>query len=284
MGSAQPLTSAPERVTAQLDYFTASWKPDAVSGFPEGLLMRAIHGKVAEGHAEQHRTYEGVHYLGAAGIEVGWRGDERFVHLRGDAAHTLAWDCYDSCSVVSRIDPSVTAEYRSQRGEAAYRLYRHYAALPIEFGQPRGAELFLDTAGGATCGIGSKHSDVYLRFYDWGVRHQVGPAGCRWRFEAQIRGRRAKREAALLFAQTQRELAVSALTRTLFTDRRVSCPWDTVDLRSELEPRRVPTVERRLAWLSKQVAPPVRKLIEDGYIEAALEALGIEEFVTIKRG
>lgn len=140
----------------------------------------------------------------------------------------------------------------------------------------------LNESGGATFALGARTSDVYLRLYDWGVAHESSEPGCCWRYEAELKGAVATRYGSLLHSGSTSDAAIAGLVYALFTDRRCTMPEIADAIRLTKRPRKKTDLEGKLNWLSTQIRPSVRRLIEKGYIEAVIEALGLDEYVHLK--
>lgn len=279
--TAQALTANPDSWDADIDYLTAYWSLDEREAFPEAKLIGYINGQINAGHREQRRSSHGIEWWGAGGAALGVRDGERYYRASGQCAAEVFRTCAGSARHFSRLDGRLDccyAQAQERRGRAAYEGFQR---LPRAAGQPRSAKLVQDTDRGETLYIGSRQSDVFLRFYDAGIAHETHRAGCRWRYEVELKGSRATDAAALLYKATSQELATAALVRTAFTDRRVTCPVLLEDLRCKVRSRETTDLDRRLDWLAGQVAPSVARLVADGYIEAALEALGLGQLVEV---
>lgn len=268
-----------ERFDATVDYITAYWQPEDAHGFPERSILEAINGEVKAGNTEQRRSQRGIEWFGAGATWLGTRGDERYHRAHGPSAHRTWEESALSCTSLSRLDLALTCHQGADELQTAAEAYRESCSAPATRGRPSKKLLIQNNEGGQTFALGSRRSDVYLRLYDWGVAHQTAAAGCCWRYEAELKGSVATRHAAFLLSSTQRELAIAAIVRTLFTDRSVTVPIVSEALRIDMRPQPPSTVDRKLAWLSKQVRPALRKLYDAGYLESALEALGVFDMV-----
>lgn len=266
---------------ATIDYITAFWNQDALERFPEAQIMEQINGEIAEGHREQRRSRNGIDWFGSGGAFVGTRDDQRFYRAHGHCAHAGTPTAAQTCSSLSRIDGALTVGFEHPQTGRARTAFDGFRQLAPAAGQPRSARLIENSTSGETCYVGSRQSDTYLRLYDWGVAHDAAPAGCRWRFEVEWKGARANSVGSLLLSHELRELAIAALVRTTFTDRRIEVPWETGILRSAMETRQPTTVERQMAWLASQVRPTVGSLTDSGYLSGVLDALGLTGRVTI---
>jgi len=267
--------------SAQLDYLTAYWHPEDAEAFPENEILGYIHEQIEAGNDEQRRSSNGIEWFGAGGAAAGWRGGDRFIRYSGEAAARYGLAHSASSTSYSRADCALTQSLRSpRRGEAA-RIFRHLGRLPRAAGQPRKRTFTESEEGGQTVTLGSRTSDVYLRVYDYGIAHDCAPVGCRWRYEAELKGDRADWAVALLRSGEVRELAMAALVRTIFTDRRIDLEDMTGGAAIKLDPLTKTSRMKRLEWLQKQVRPAVERLIRDGQLEAAITALGLDPYVTI---
>ena len=118
---------------------------------------------------------------------------------------------------------------------------------------------------------------MYLRIYDHGVAHKSSPAGCRWRLEAELKGRAATRYSALLFKDDSGAPPIGDMVHQLFRDRRVRPPWRSGVGFSFARDVDVSDVDRKMKWLAGQVEPSVAWLVAEGYIDGVLDALGLAQ-------
>lgn len=280
--TADSIWNTPESWYAGVDYLTAYWNPVDSDRFPEHKLIEKLHGQIAEGNPERIVNRRGVIWHESGSVGLGRRGDERWYRASGHGAESALEICAPSLSAVRRLDCQITGTWGDHQGECGSRAYEAFTALGNAFGKTRTATLITDNSGGNSCSFGSRTSECYLRIYDHGVKHGTSEPGCCWRFEAELKGRTADRYASLLMSETQRELAAAAITRTLFTDRRIEVPIMARELRTDVRPQEPMTMEKKLRWIEQSVAPSIATLREQGYLQAALEALGLSDHVIIK--
>lgn len=280
--TAQALAEPFGQWESHCDYITAYWAEADSGRFPERQLLEAINGKIAEGHQPTTAAGNGITWHGAPGLNIGWRDGERFLRCSGPDADTIGWIHSETASSFSRADFALTGCARSARRGQARSLYEWARRLPRAYAQPQKCGLIEQNDGGETFTLGSRQSDVYLRVYDHGVAHDCAPSGHRWRYEAELKGDRATKAVALLRGSEQRQLAIAGLVRTLFTDRRIPMPVDIEAIESAMPTPTRSARMKRLEWMRSQVAPSVAKLIEEGQLEAVLEALGLAQYVQPK--
>jgi DNA relaxase NicK len=140
--------------------------------------------------------------------------------------------------------------------------------------------LFVNNAGGATCYIGSRHSQQFGRLYDKGIQAKTHKCGLRWRAEVEYKkplsGMIAK---ALAEEKTEERGGVIIDTvASWFSERGVplkNVATDNRQLVASVEAR-ITTAEKKMAWLRSQVRPTVVQLVEAGYGKKVLECLMLD--------
>lgn len=262
---------------AGVDYITAYWSTADRNAFPESTIRGLIDGRKTEGFKEQRRSSNGITWTGCGSHFRGSRDGERYYRASGHSAQSAFKEVAQTSTAVSRIDLQCTVGFGHPALECASRAFTAFCALPRRAGQPRTARLVQDNSRGQTCSIGSRNSDVYLRIYDHGVAHKSSPAGCRWRLEAELKGRAATRYSALLFKDDSGAPPIGDMVHQLFRDRRVRPPWRSGVGFSFARDVDVSDVDRKMKWLAGQVEPSVAWLVAEGYIDGVLDALGLAQ-------
>lgn len=201
-----------------------------------------------------------------------------FVQVSSDLAHTAFRDLLVTASNVSRIDLQITAEYPSGAApDFATRAY-HAHTPPGTPGKPPRRSLVRDTAGGATCALGSRASAVYGRLYDKGVESGKAPARTIWRWEVEVKGELASLTALELAAVESLEAEAASIVQGRFSQWGCRPPLRLPD-KTSVQPRlliRDPDYLTSLAWLHAAVRPTIERLTRAGMLPEVFQALGLD--------
>ena len=223
---------------------------------------------------------------GYAGVQagqafVGTRPDGAMIQLSGGAADTYLMAAHRAGVAVPRIDLAVTVRYREMHLLIAEGAYLHAMATnskrPVQ--TRRKLSIIHNSEGSDTTYIGAPSSAQRGRIYN--KDKQSGDEAWRncWRWEVQFRNPLAAQAAAQVVSRgTLDRNVVQGLVADWFEVRGV-----TLDVGAPAAPAALPATfrersdtERQLTWLRTQVAPTVRRLIETGLYNEAIQALGLD--------
>ena len=219
--------------------------------------------------AEDFRLQGG--YQGRKCEGVAWAYSTRYgyyCHGTGSDA-TRIWDWIQMPEVrVTRIDLRVDVIIPHADVDVAGRGY----AENSDCDRPSYRLIDKSASDGQTLYIGSMSSERFARLYDKGAERGQA-AGFIWRYEVVVR----KPYAGAVYEQVSAGglKAIPGLVYGWFDERNVKPIFEADAAGLASTDARVTTVEARLAWLRKSVRPAVMKLIQSGYAEEAVEALGI---------
>jgi hypothetical protein len=179
----------------------------------------------------------------------------------------------------SRLDIAFTFRLREYKPEIARSYYTmgnssHGAAC-----RPRQRRFFSNLEGGETLYIGSVSSDGMLRLYDK-QEEQKGQGlyeRC-WRLEFQARRETARVLWSTINDSQNREQAVRGVLKAQCERESILgfIDWGSCSVQLAAPDRPAQYLERRLAWLERQVRPTVRELTQEGYGAAVLRSLGLD--------
>ena len=213
--------------------------------------------------------------------------------LAGEVLSRFGW-LADNCS---RVDLQVTVQFAQDDPELAARAYTQLEKLD-QTGQMRSVNgrppiytLWKSSNGGQTLALGKRTSRAYGRLYDKGrdPRNSSDENAfykCCWRWEIELKDDYSRNfflERRENHNQGEIELQQEQIVSTVFgwfMDKLVACP-PLLDSRDETYarfnicdvPRELSTVEEKLRWLQKQVAPTVALLCAYGFEAEVLESL-----------
>ncbi len=194
----------------------------------------------------------------------------------------------------TRVDLQLTLQYDTDRRDVgrqvadqhqAWRMVNEASGRMV----PRPPRLVDGYGAGDSCLIGARSSEAFGRTYDKHreacekyrdrvnrFRERVGvyPLGT-WRFEVEYKGSQAEQVYECLTASESYGNTAVSNVKQWYEDRGVLVPVvaDAVPPVRTIKHRS--DVERSLAWLRDQVHPTVVKLIEMGYRDDVLKALGL---------
>jgi hypothetical protein len=216
-------------------------------------------------------------YVGyqAGGVCIGVRKDSWCVQLSSTVAREHWRAAYLASTNISRLDVQTTVRFQSPQPYIIQTLHRDALAHKTRCGRPSERRLITSSTKGDTLYIGQRVSEVYLRAYDKGVEEKSEVRGTLLRYEAEMKGKRARQTASAL-SQVASELEASrALISTMFRREsiRVSASSDQWQLDSLS--RRVSTASRKLAWVRSSVSPSIRFLLKHYTRVEIEEALGL---------
>jgi hypothetical protein len=174
---------------------------------------------------------------------------------------------------VTRLDLQITALLAQPRKLVRELMGESFDATD----SPNLAFVSKTKALGETCYVGSRKSDLFGRLYDKGCQARLCDEGLIWRWEVEYKRRMASRVwDAMCMVDLSREFVAANVTG-FFNHHSIVCP-DCADGDYPIVAyaTRVESSQRTIDWLSAQVRPAMRRIYDDGRINEALKALGIE--------
>lgn len=141
--------------------------------------------------------------------------------------------------------------------------------------------LFVNSRGGATAYIGSRHSQQFGRVYDKGVQSGREKPGHLWRAEVEYKKPLAGQISAALSSvdPVERQRQITNEVHRWYADREAALPYELLpgEVFDISVQQRITTARKKLAWLRQQVAPTVAQLIEAGYGREVRASLLLDE-------
>lgn len=182
------------------------------------------------------------------------------------AAHARSLDL--PYTGVPRVDVALTLWYEADDPGLALRISERSRAFAQRPSGRAWKVTYVDGGeDGATCYIGSRNSDVYIRCYDkWRESGKDETYRYAWRLELEAKNECAQEVWAGESRTAPDRAWLAGVVAATLRRRGIYLP-DLGQVREAQAPvaRRVESdSERRLAWLRNQVAPAVDKLLADG--------------------
>jgi len=280
------LKNSQEIVQVSQEVTTIDWLTCTTQNERIGLDWFDIWLSIArENSLEFSKTWTWKGYEGSQTEGARWgRGQAGFILVvSGYRAHAV-WPKIDpTVSRLTRVDLAVTLKLET----AAPGLCKaHFQALDEEEQQRKYAYIE-NSDGGETLYVGRRSSDHYGRVYDKGAEQGGAPGGT-YRYEVIL-----KKPFATGLMKHLKILSGHPRGLELAMEHARTFIWDWFDAR-EVTPvfkrgerakeilkteYALSTPEKRLQWLSHQVAPTVQKLMASGRSAETIKALALEEFL-----
>jgi hypothetical protein len=274
----------PHIIEAQVDWLTVTARDSADLGALAVLGTSLAHQEAENGNRLSEWRWMG--YLGwhAGRASVGTGPQGSILRLSGDLADQAFREATTACDHVSRVDLAATVRLDCADWRYEARRWEEYRAWMKEHDLRASGTYMEDTHGGGTCYVGSRASQAYLRIYNKGIESKChrDPAeiaryeNCH-RYELELKNERACAASAALSDVPDRAPAVLGWLAGCCHQHGISSQ-DLGPERIDLLPgfRRRTDTDTRLGWLSTQVAPSLRWLVDRGHTEAVLGVLGLD--------
>jgi hypothetical protein len=270
-----------EEVYAGVDWVSCSLAREAPNFWAWVNGNRLIIEEIAkEGHKLEARTLNGYMGMVAGGSFYGTRDDGAYVQLSSYRADSFLERVYRADVHISRLDVQVTVRFKQARPELGQ--YYRQKALDANAALPNGRQRRIwnmeGNDGGYTLYIGSPSSEQRARIYNKAVQSEDTAYVRCWRFEVVFRNQLASAWAERIahFGILRADLCAQ-IVETWLLGRGIKPPWFyksapvTLPLFNEIPS----DAEKKLTWLKDQVRPALRWLVQNGYEEQAMDALGM---------
>jgi len=270
--------------TVGVDWLTATCTDPSLAERLADLAFQASLRLTERGWMQRPWAWRGYHGFSLAGMRYGKRDDGCIVVVSGEEARKGWHEVLHFATNVTRLDLAVTFHLSKPYPEVARICYEYLAAiadddrhLPFER-----FSWITDHQRAETLYVGSRRSDQFGRLYDKGLESGSASApGSAWRYEVEYKGRMALACARLLYSDYLADQDVNRRIASTVSDwferRYVPCYGEhwaepyTVDVEA-----RVTDVDAKLIWLSRQVAPTIKRLFRAGvHRQRVEEALGL---------
>lgn len=266
---------------ANVDWVTYVY-PDVSSA--ERAIWRAEHWQQAEkARGNRVRPWSLASYRGSScgGVAFGRMSGGGLVQVsstRADAAFPILASLGGS---PSRIDLALTCHLEPGVNSPALEAYHSTPDVKSVGRQVRAKTLIQSTGGGATCYVGSPTSEQRLRVYDKGAEEGSEAPGVKWRWELQLRRKRAVAYSDHVLAAPHRASAVASAVLGYVGRLGLRSP---AIARPSSHVRGGPAVtdaSNTMGWLVAGVRPAVARLLHIYPREIILQALGLAESLPV---
>jgi len=268
-----------ERITAGIDWLSLSM-PDTDDEYHiwRRSCYEAIEGISREGYKVESRSLLGYTGVSSGNCFIGEKEGGGFCQITGEKAQNWFDHVYHRNAKVSRIDVQITTKLTTMDRSIAKEAYRNATlenkTLPVS--RRRKLWIIVGSDGGDTFYLGSASSEQRARVYNKEVQSEdVEYTRC-WRYEVVFRN-----ELATQFARSYRtggnvrpKLVLDTVTKWLSVRGVDIAGIERVNgVVLPIERTRPTDVERKFEWLTTQVKPTIRYLIELGFRDTLLALL-----------
>jgi len=243
----------------------------------EGWMDVAEHEYMAEDRAGRRAHYRWIlNYYGRVGehIFVGKNEEGAMVQVSGSLANDLFRPLSRQGGRCSRIDLQITSQPPNGPSDYLHDAFDIMATAPHLRGKPSLVQINDTNYGAKMVTVGSRQSQLYGRIYDKGKESKLEEWQGYVRHELEVKEEQARDLHFWLMEEITREHMIKAVVGNYFEKRGCPMYWQDFDTReTPVIEKRTKTDATKLAWLSTQVAPTVRDLIDHGRGVEALTAL-----------
>lgn len=221
----------------------------------------------------QFHRFQGLERMdGSMSIGIDHRNNRAILIARGARADEIFMLKPPRPSQLSRLDIQTTVVFDTPQRDLLKQVYEEGG------GAVKKKSRIENNEGGETVYLGSRHSQLFVRVYDAGVRHKLAPAAKMFRYEIEI-----KKPLALPLAEVMWDKGTAKEMRYVMADwmvdtllkRNITPPWERSLLSEQIDSLtiRKKNENSTFAWLGDQVAAAIEKLLKSGYTKD--ELLGV---------
>lgn len=216
-------------------------------------------------------------------VEFGVLNDMSMVRIHSEAANFWWRDVYRLSDHVTRIDLQMTYDIGENPQSTIWNLF---ALANRESGKKKRGpknDCIIGSDGGATCYCGRRQSNVFGRAYARGPKSKREEDKHLLRFEVQFNERLAGMVTRRLAASRSPATYIRGQVAGFFRVRTGFAMDHAADVPNNCLSRDVSDCDRKLRWLQKSVQQSCVTLVERGMTKELIAALGLEEFVELRR-
>lgn len=269
-----------ELIESRVDYLTATCQENQTH---EGQSFERLLDWAYDALAVEHRRgndmvpWRSESFEGMKSGQLCVGRNERGLLFRasGEFAARHWRTIYRDATNVSRIDCAATIRLTDRWSD----LSRVHHDEVLQYQKERSPHLRVTRIDGGKHGntltVGSRSSEGYGRIYDKWLESGIEEYQDCWRYEVEFKKKAALFKAAYLATEECDALLPAAIALKWFQARgarSVQLPRQCVDTST---PYKATDDNRRLAWVSRSVAPLVQLLIDNGRQAEVIEALGL---------
>lgn len=266
-------------ISTGVDYVTAT---QILNGRTSRLQISAAEWLDSErraGNDVREFTAHGYSGLHSGSVAVSTNGARLLVKLAGTEAQAHAAELIGQADSVSRLDLQTTVRVDqcplsfAERMERAALRYKQKHHLKFD------VDLRRHDRRGKTVYLGARTSERLIRIYDKGRESQLPELSDCWRAECEFHTPLSWSRASQALTMNFDGAWVSQVVQWECGRRGIRWPAQpdrTVNVQPLETLRKPSSADRRISWLRSQVRPTIERLRDAGYLDQALEALGLD--------
>lgn len=251
------------------------WLTMTTTSQRRGDVYFAIFKSYSDRHREPwfFRGYEGVQSAnGEVSYGVNKKDARTILIARGAVADDIFITRPPRPSMLSRIDIQTTVVYEYPQYDLLKHIYEFAGGVVSK------KTHIVNSDGGETVYVGSRHSQLYVRVYDAGVKHELGKEATIFRYEIEVKKPMAQTLADVLWQQPtvkKMRLSMADWQYQVLEKRAIEPPWEqgVVQARWDSLVQRKTHEDTTFAWLAGQVSAAVQNCLDKGYTRDELCAV-----------
>jgi len=260
-----------------VDYLTCSYAGQVKSTELAFYLTRIEQNEVKDGFLRSAWAQSGYGGWRIGGLEWGVRHDGVLVRLAGETARQYWRRVGKLASNCSRIDLQTTVRYDEPVDVTIRRHFREVKAWNKKRLRPLAIKLWVGQDGAEAMYCGSRLSSRYLRLYSRYSKEKRLETRGQLRYEVELKSGLAQTHLAKLLDLEDEVPFTLAHCQKMFSVRGCGLRWKNESPALLQCPRRVGDVPNRLRWLHDGIRPTIHELVQRGYRDEVLKALGLTD-------
>lgn len=209
------------------------------------------------------------------GVFLGTRPGDVMLQLSGPRCTPLAQEAITRSTNVSRIDFQVTVWTEGEQVDLAGWSYKRLLERPRNGPQVGGLTLITSWPAGDTLSINRRASERFGRLYDKAAESSLGERRLLWRYELELKGKEARRQAVRLGECGVHPSHVNKLVHDFYTEKGLRPAFPLVNCLSDFGPSIATPTRDVLTWFRTSLSKTVTKAIAKHGREVVLDALGL---------
>lgn len=275
MQSATQPTVACTIMDAGVDWITATAMDSENIEASDSLAQHVLERALDAGEQVRDESRHGYVGYSSEGFFHGHSSRGRLTIASGHRASSLWSSIRNTSDHISRLDLQVTVWTHGEQPHLGVQAYECLRRKPPAKVRVPNVTLIASSPKGETCNVGKRISDQYGRIYDKAAESLAGAERTVWRYEVELKNRRAGGVASHLARSARRTSEVASFVRRWFLDRGLDPVFSVDEDSSTLELALSSTKRDTLAWFRDTLSKTVERQIERYGLERVLDALGL---------
>lgn len=266
-------------LTSGIDWLTCTSKRVGVSNALEDFGMSLLNKEKAGSGRILPARRLGFEGLRSDNIFLGRRPGDVMLQISGPSCTPLTQDAIALSTNVSRIDVQVTV---FTEGEQCNLAKWTHDAIVRSNPKAHAVQTMTLTAGwpdGDTLNINRRCSDVWMRLYDKSAEASLGMPRLVWRYELELKGKAAQRQAELLRQCGVRPNNVHTPVHAAYKSKGVEPAFAKLSHENAFQPSIDNPSRDVLTWMRDSLSKTVARAAKRYGRDVVAEALGIDSWI-----